>query len=405
MAGKLNVKIKPIGLLDMIAFKNLVPNRVKKLEAGSLATLNSLPNVNKLAGELHPKKQVFVIKEVIDEAPNVKTFKLVKKDGGKPATFRAGQYVSVRAKVGESVLTRPYSLSSSPKEAQEGYYTITVKNSSKGFFSAYVMENWKEGEELETSAPEGSFYYEAIRDAKTVIGICGGSGVTPFYSLAKAVADGAEDFNLIILYGSCKEGDILFKKQFAELEKVSKGKVKVVNVLSEERKECYEEGFITADLIKKYAPKAPYSIFICGPQIMYDFVSKEIKKLKLAPKFVRRELFGEIKMIDKAQGYPQDAFGKVFKLTVKSFDGEKVVDASSDESVLVALERAGIAAPSKCRSGVCGYCRSKLLVGEVFIPEDIEGRRAADIKFGYIHPCCSYPISDLSIELPPSQTL
>lgn len=405
MADKLNVKIKPIGLLDLIAFKNLVPNRVKKFQAGSLATLNAMPSANKLARLLHPKSQKMVIKEVISQNENVKTFTLMKKDGTAPAYFRAGQYISVRAKIGESLITRPYSLSSSPEEALKGCYKITVKADGKGFFSDYILKNWKEGDELEFSAPEGSFYYEPIRDAKTVIGVCGGSGVTPFYALAKAISEGTEDFNLVILYGSCKEKDILFKDEFEEIEKSSEGKVKVVHVLSDEKMDCYESGFITSAVIKKYAPTdEPYSIFICGPQVMYDFVAKEIKKLKIDQKYVRRELFGEIKMIEKAKGYPKDAFGKIFKLTVKTFDGEKVIDANAQESVLVALERAGIAAPSKCRSGVCGYCRSKLISGDVFVPNDIDGVRIADKKFGFVHPCCSYPISDLSIELPPPQS-
>lgn len=405
MADKLNIKIKPIGLLDLIAFKNLVPNRVKKFAAGSLATLPPLPNANKLARLIHPKNQKMTVKQVIERGDKVKTFVLTKRDGTYPAYFRAGQYVSVRAKVGDSVITRPYSLCSSPKDALKGgSYAITVKAGGKGFFSDYIMENWKVGTEVDISAPEGTFYYEPIRDADTVIGVCGGSGVTPFYSLAKAIAEGTEDFKLVILYGSCKESDILFKAEFEEFEKASEGKVKVINVLSDEKKECYESGFITADIIKKYAPQEEkYSIFICGPQVMYDFLTKELKKLKLEKKFVRRELFGEIKMIDKAKGYPKAAFGKVFEMTVKTFDGEQKIKAGADESVLIALERAGIAAPSKCRSGACGYCRSKLLSGKVFVPEDTEGKRAADNKFGFIHPCCSYPISDLSIELPPPQ--
>ncbi len=402
--AKLNIKIKPIGLLDLIAFKKLVPNRAKRFAAGSLISLHAMPNANKLARILHPVSQRMIIKEVIDRGDKVKSFVLTKNDGTYPAPFRAGQYVSVSAKVDDSVITRPYSLCSSPQDALNGFYTITVKAGGNGFFGDYILENWAVGTKVELSGPEGTFYYEPIRDASTVIGVCGGSGVTPFYSLAKAIAEGTEDFNLVLLYGSCKESDILFKSEFEEFEKASAGKVKVVHVLSDEKKECFESGFITANIIKKYAPKEEkYSIFICGPQVMYDFLAKELKKLKLERKFVRRELFGEVKMIDKAKGYPKSAFGKVFDLTVKTFVGEQTIKAAASESVLVALERAGIAAPSKCRSGACGYCRSKLISGEVFVPEDVESRRAADFKFGFVHPCCSYPISNLSIELPPPQ--
>lgn len=400
MSKKLNVKIKPIGLLDLLAFKKLVPNRIKKIEDADTTAIEE-PNINKLARALHPKRQLMVIKKVIEHNDKVKTYIIKKKDDLSPAYFRAGQYISFRLKIGDSEFTRPYSLSSSPAEALEGSYSVTIKESDDGFFSKWAMKNWKKGVEIEASEPEGNFYYEPIRDASTVIGICGGSGVTPFLSMAKAIAEGTEDFNLCLLYGSCAECDILFKEEFDKLQKSSGGKIKVVHILSEEENDKYEKGFITADLIKKYAPKKDkYSVFICGPQVMYDFVAKELKSIKLDNKFIRRELFGEVKCIDKVKGYPKAIKDKEFKLTVKTYDGTKEIKANASESLLVAMERAGIKAPSKCRSGECGFCRSKLISGDVFIPEDSDGRRAADKKFGFIHPCASYPLSDISLELP-----
>ena len=71
------------------------------------------------------------------------------------------------------------------------------------------------------------------------------------------------------------------------------------------------------------------------------------------------------------------------------------------ETVLVALERAGIAAPSRCRGGECGWCRSRLAEGDVFIPDYLDKRRMADVLAGYIHPCCSYPLGDLTLEVWP----
>mgnify|MGYP003289448264 CR=1 FL=1 len=40
------------------------------------------------------------------------------------------------------------------------------------------------------SEPLGTFTYEPLRDAHVVIGLAGGSGITPFRSLAKAIVDG-----------------------------------------------------------------------------------------------------------------------------------------------------------------------------------------------------------------------
>ena len=68
-----------------------------------------------------------------------------------------------------------------------------------------------------------------------------------------------------------------------------------------------------------------------------------------------------------------------------------------------AIERAGIPAPARCRSGECGWCRSKLVSGTVYIPaENDTGRRYIDKACGYIHPCAAFPTSDIVIEVPGS---
>jgi ferredoxin len=62
------------------------------------------------------------------------------------------------------------------------------------------------------------------------------------------------------------------------------------------------------------------------------------------------------------------------------------------------MERAGLVVPAVCRSGECTYCRTRLLAGEIFEPQRVY-RRWIDIKYGYIHPCMSYPVSDLRIRV------
>ena len=132
---------------------------------------------------------------------------------------------------------------------------------------------------------------------------------------------------------------------------------------------------------------------------MYNFLDGEIAKLGLRRKFVRRELFGAIKDPWNQPGYPEDIRGKTFNLKVIKYGEEFNITASADESLLTAIERAGISAPSRCRSGECGWCRSKLISGNVFIPEKTDGRRRADIDFGYIHHCSSFPAGDCVIEI------
>lgn len=355
--------------------------------------------INENAKRLHPEYQKMKIAEVIDHSgAGAKTY-VFKAD--KAAYFRAGQYLSVSLEIDGSVLTRPYSISSSPAWSKEGKYTITVRRTANGFASDWILDNWKVGDEVTVSEPLGSFYYEELRDSEDVIALAGGSGITPFLSMAYAIRDKAENFNLTILFGSRNEDSILFKN---ELDSIAKecDRVKVVHVLSEEEKDGFEHGFINADIISKYAPKdKDYSIFMCGPEAMYRFAEGEIKKLGLDRKHVRRELLGVTKKVWEQDGYPVEAKGKTFSVTVRMGENEKVISASADEPVLVAIERAGIAAPSRCRSGECGWCRSKLVSGDVFVPEENdEGRRWSDKQNGYIHPCSSFALSDLVLEVP-----
>ena len=388
--------------LNPMDFTKMNPTRQAKIEAAPAkalpATGSYLPN--KIAKALHPGKQYVKVAEVIEQSADTKTFWLEAnpaKGTEALAWFSAGQYLSVSLEIGPMKLNRPYSLSSSPREALTGRYGLTIKRVEGGLASNYILDNWTVGTEVTVSEPLGVFTYEPLRDAKVIIGIAGGSGITPFRSLAKAIADGDEEAEMILLYGSRTLADAVFQDEFKALEGP---KFKLVNVLSHENQEGCEHGFITAELIKKYAPAGEYSIFLCGPQAMYNFVDKEIATLNLRKKFIRHELFGEYFNPAKEADYPADVAPEV-KITVRMAGSEQTITASADTSILRSLEAAGIAAPAHCRSGECGWCHSKLISGDVYCPKSVDGRREADYLYGYIHPCCSFPLSDLIIQVPP----
>lgn len=393
----LKIKVGPIGLLDMLKFKNQVKTRDKVIEKGQEVPVQGTFKANQTAAMLHPAGQNLVIKEIITHTPDVKTFVFASANGSALAPFQAGQYLSFTMNIDGSLITRPISICSSPKDAQNGKYAITVKRA--GFASDWLLDTAREGDTIAASAPLGIFTHSSLRDADYVVALAGGSGITPFLSMAKAIAEGSEDFHLTLLYGSRTEKDILFKKELDELEAKSLGKVKVVHVLSHEDKPGFEKGFLTRDLIAKYMGDGPASIYICGPQVMYEFVSGELKALGIERKWIRRELFGASRTPWLLEGYPQEHKDQTYNISVHQYGKEQNIKASANESVLTALERAGISAPSRCRSGECGWCRSRLISGNVFIPDVTDGRRAADKLYGYIHPCASYPLGDLVIEL------
>ena len=393
----LNVKVGLIGKFDMLKFKNMSKVREKAIQAAPAKEISGVFPVNENAKALHPDFLELEIESIIQRNA-AKTF-VLKGVNGKPLPyFRAGQYISLKLPMDGSLVTRSYSLCSSPKEALSGKYAITVRANPGGFAANRLLSEKKIGDRIIASAPQGFFYYEDLRDKKQVIGLAGGSGITPFLSMARAICDGIEDFELTLLYGSRTEADILFRGELDEIARVCP-KFKVVHVLSDEKKEGFEHGFITAELIGKYAPEE-YSVFLCGPEAMYKFLKPEIEKLGLPERLFRRKLIDVTKTPWECEGYPQEVKGKQFTITVRQGPQECSIPANADEPVLVAIERAGIKAPSRCRAGECGWCRSRLLAGTVFIPQENEMRRWADVHYGYIHPCCSFPTSDLTIEIP-----
>lgn len=396
-----NVKMSFIGLLDMLRFKNMKVQRDKIIESTPALALVENYASNQNAAARHPLSQFFTIEDIqVRGKGDVKTFTLRRNDGKNPAFFRAGQFVVIRQMIDGKLIARPVTLSCGPAMTLEGKIQVTVKKVEQdAFLSAYIHENWKVGDTVETSGPQGTFFYEPLRDAKKVMAIAGGSGITPIYAMANAIADGDEDFDMTILYGSRTKADILFQEEFDAIM-ARTDKVRLVNVLSEEKADGCEHGFITAKLIKKYAGDGVYSIFAAGSKGMYQFLDGEVEKLGIERKYYRKELYDNICRPWEYSGYPMEAKDKVFNLKIKMCDKEFEIPCNANENILVALERAGVAGPNRCRGGICGWCRSRLLSGDVFIPEDTDGRRAQDKLDGYIHPCASFAVSDLSIEMP-----
>lgn len=388
--------------LSVGPFLGQVKLREKMIAEASDELPTSVYNANILAKKLHPHAQYAVV-SAIAEHPGAKSFTLTPDaEKGTEAMdyFRAGQYVSIALDIGEAKLNKPYTIRSCPKDALKGSYTVTVKRTANGFASDYILDNWQVGTKVKLSGPLGEFYHQELRDAKQVVALAGGSGITPFYSMAEAIADGTEDFSLTIIYGSRTKDAILLGQELEAVAQRSGGKVRVVHVLSHEDAPGCEKGFLTAELIRKYAPEGDYSVYVCGPKAMYAFLDQELPKLGLKARRIRKELPGEYGDPTGDAAYPKEAAGKTYKITVLIRGESRSVECRADQTLLDALEKAGIRAPSHCRSGECGWCHSRLVSGDVYIPEDTDGRRAADKKFGWVHPCCSYPLSDVTLDVP-----
>lgn len=366
------------GFMDLIRFTKMVPKRREKLAEGSAEKIPATYRVNETARILHPGYQSAKLVKIIPNTADTKTYEF---ETERPFYFRAGQYMTLGATIDGSVVSRPYAASSAPKAALEKRVAFTIKKC--GFFSGYMFDNAKVGDTFTVGDPTGEFCYEPVKDASHIVAIAGGSGITPFYSMAQAITDGIIDVKLTIFYGAKTEEDLIFK---TELDALKSDKIKVIYVLSNEKKAGYESGFIGAEIIEKYV-SGDFTVMMCGPQAMYAFLDKELTKFNLPLRRIKKEA-NTVGMRDVKEAH--------YKITVKIGFNTYTVDADSRETVLTALERAGLKVPAKCRAGGCGFCHAKLISGKFTIP-GADKRRLADSKFGYFHPCCSYPDSDMEM--------
>lgn len=366
------------GFMDLIRFTKMVPKRREKLAEGSAEKIPATYRVNETARILHPGYQSAKLVKIISNTADTKTYEF---ETERPFYFRAGQYMTLGATIDGSVVSRPYAASSAPKAALEKRVAFTIKKC--GFFSGYMFDNAKVGDTFTVGDPTGEFCYEPVKDASHIVAIAGGSGITPFYSMAQAITDGTIDVKLTIFYGAKTEEDLIFK---TELDALKSDKIKVIYVLSNEKKAGYESGFIGAEIIEKYV-SGDFTVMMCGPQAMYAFLDKELTKFNLPLRRIKKEA-NTVGMRDVKEAH--------YKITVKIGFNTYTVDADSRETVLTALERAGLKVPAKCRAGGCGFCHAKLISGKFTIP-GADKRRLADSKFGYFHPCCSYPDSDMEM--------
>ena len=366
------------GFMDLIRFTKMVPKRREKLAEGSAEKIPASYRVNETARILHPGYQSAKLVKIIPNTADTKTYEF---ETERPFYFRAGQYMTLGATIDGSVVSRPYAASSAPKAALEKRVAFTIKKC--GFFSGYMFDNAKVGDTFTVGDPTGEFCYEPVKDASHIVAIAGGSGITPFYSMAQAITDGTIDVKLTIFYGAKTEEDLIFK---TELDALKSDKINVIYVLSNEKKAGYESGFIGAEIIEKYV-SGDFTVMMCGPQAMYAFLDKELTKFNLPLRRIKKEA-NTVGMRDVKEAH--------YKITVKIGFNTYTVDADSRETVLTALERAGLNVPAKCRAGSCGFCHAKLISGKFTIP-GADKRRLADSKFGYFHPCCSYPDSDMEM--------
>jgi len=347
---------------------------------------------NQILNNYHPPKIQLAVSEIREESRSTKTMRLSSPEGYLPP-FQAGQYINLFLTIDHIKTSRPYSISSSP--SQTAYYDITVGRVEDGFVSNYLLDELNIGDLLESTSPAGHFYYNPLYHGKNLVFLAGGTGVTPFISMIREVADRNLNRTIHLVYGSRTEQDILFREELDETC-LNHENIRVSHVISEPEA-GYQglQGFISAELLRNLKIDLLDGMFyICGPEAMYTFCLSELATAGVLRRRTRTEVFGLQKDISQHPGWPDRvSTNQEFQVTIKN---RKKFTVRAGEPLLNAFEREGFIIPACCRSGECSLCRARLISGQVFQPAKAKVRKS-DRKFGYIHLCASYPLENLEI--------
>lgn len=297
--------------------------------------------------------------------------------------FRAGQYIAITIKVGKKYKTESYALISSAAAALKGIYSIAVVVDNNEV-TDYLFNRLQIGEKIVSSFPYGDFYYDPLRDQENVIGITAGKGIFPLMGMIQSIIDGVDKYNLTIFYNEARERNLYLKEKLDELDRYT-SKVRVIYVLSEEDKEGYLKGFVSLDKIKAVM-KEDNSFFISGAEVLLKYIESELESLKLPRKFIKYQSFLPTYNIKSEQEFKLTIYINNEKYETKCYNNKTIMDAILDLGIFI---------PSKCHNGTCLLCSSELVKGKVKVFND--KRKETEKKYNYIHPCVTYPLSDIEI--------
>ncbi|MFX0187611.1 MAG: flavin reductase family protein [Candidatus Hodarchaeota archaeon] len=358
-----------------------------------------------LCDRIHPEKQLLQVTDIESLSHDTKLFRFISAEPKKAlAPFRAGQYIGLTVEINGVRTSRPFSIVSSPN--QLAYYELGIKRKEGGFVSPYLLDNLKIGDIIEATEPMGNFYYNPIFHGDNLVFIAGGSGITPFMSMLRNITERMFSLNVVLIFGCLTETDILFREDLEEIQN-RRPNIKVEYVLSADPDWAGECGFITKDIISKYTGSIKEKYFyVVGNRDMYMFIQGELEAMGVPKHRILYEAYGVPEDITKIMGWPKEIDAtKEIQITVDFISQgrkeQKVFEASCTEPLLNSLERTkelGYLINSGCRSGACAFCRTKLVSGNVFVPPEVTIREVDQI-FGYLHPCISYPITDIHLDL------
>ena len=264
-------------------------------------------------------------------AEKVKRFRFERADGLPFPVFSGGAHVVVGMRDGNLLRRNPYSLMSPPHDTS-GYEisVLRVENSRGG--SAFLHDRLGEGDTVTLSQPVNLFPHDA-RGRKHIL-IAGGIGITPFMAMMAQMDRQGANFELHYAIRDRQHG--AYWQELLQTYGAHRFKIHV----------DAEQNFIPLNQLIANQPLGTH-LYVCGPAGMIDGVLT----MATAAGWPSQNLHSERFLAAPA--------GSVF--TAKLTRSNKVVAVGTHQSILEAVEAAGVDAPYLCRGGACGQCETRVV--------------------------------------------
>lgn len=227
-------------------------------------------------------KRIAKFKEIKNLTPTVKEFDLELEED---FDFKAGQFVNISFREGETLYRKPYSIASKPDGTSN--ISLCIKLVKDGKTTPVLFEK-KEGFEVEVMGPLGLFTLEkSSKDNLLFIGT--GTGVAPLKSMIEDELSRDNEKQLTLILGVRYENELLYKKEFEKLEEENPN-FKFIQVVSrpteewEGRRGHVQDNFDSIDVLNSEA-------YICGLPIMVEEVMKKLQELGIDEDCIHHEKY------------------------------------------------------------------------------------------------------------------
>lgn len=312
-------------------------------------------------------------------------------------TYKAGQYLTLKASINNEEIRRSYSLCSAPFQNE---WRVAIKQIENGKFSTFANNDLKAGQNMEVMTPSGNFHVHIDENnSKNYLLFAAGSGITPMISIAKEVLQKEPNSTITLFYGNRGFASIIFREEIEALKNAHMDKFRVVHILSRESLgNTIQKGRIDLEKIEKldhafFKNEEIDEVFVCGPEEMVNAVKTYFQNKGLNDKNIHFELFNtSAPKITKETSNKEESIKANVKVIIDGDILEVAMD-SNGESILDAAAKAGGDLPYACKGGVCCTCKAKIMEGTAKM--DVNYALEPDeVENGYILTCQAHPTSE-----------